>query len=95
MSVSHSWTIARMFAERTSRRRALRRLGGGGLVVAALSSVSHVPPQVTATQSTGTSIWTPVDLEPGTYGLVCLFPDLADGMPHAYMGMYTIVEVSA
>ncbi|MDQ3655025.1 MAG: hypothetical protein M3457_08095 [Chloroflexota bacterium] len=52
-----------------------------------------IPVFFTATQSTGTSIWTPVDLEPGTYGLVCFFPDIADGMPHAYHGMYTIVEV--
>jgi hypothetical protein len=39
-------------------------------------------------------MWIPVDLEPGTYGLVCFFPDLADGMPHANKGMYTIVEVA-
>lgn len=56
-------------------------------------NVDLIPVFVTATQSTGTSIWTPVDLEPGTYGLVCFFPDIADGMPHAYHGMYTIVEV--
>jgi len=52
-----------------------------------------IPVFFTATQSTGTSIWTPVDLEPGTYGLVCFFPDIADGMPHAFKGMYTVVEV--
>lgn len=58
-------------------------------------NVDLFPVFFTATQSTGTSVWTSVDLQPGTYGLVCFFPDLADGMPHAYKGMYTIVEVSA
>ncbi len=53
-----------------------------------------IPLLFTATQSTGTSIWIPVDLEPGTYGLVCFFPDISDAMPHAYKGMYTIVEVA-
>jgi hypothetical protein len=48
----------------------------------------------TATQSTGTSTWITGDLEPGTYLLICFFPDMADGMPHAYHGMYTIVEVA-
>lgn len=47
----------------------------------------------TGTQSIGTSQWITVDLEPGTYGLVCFFPDMADGLPHAYKGMYTVVEV--
>jgi len=53
-----------------------------------------IPVFFSATQSTGASMWIPVDLEPGTYGLVCFFPDLADGMPHANKGMYTIVEVA-
>jgi hypothetical protein len=47
----------------------------------------------TGTQSTGTAIWVPVELEAGTYGLTCFFPDIADGLPHANHGMYTIVEV--
>lgn len=49
----------------------------------------------TATQSTDTSQWVTVDLEPGRYLLICFFPDAADGMPHAYHGMYSIVEVAA
>ena len=53
-----------------------------------------IPTLFTGTQSTGTSVWFPVDLEPGTYGLVCFFPDIADGMPHAFKEMYSIVEVS-
>jgi hypothetical protein len=47
-----------------------------------------------ATQSRGTSQWVQVDLQAGTHVLVCFFPDVADGLPHAYHGMYTIVEVS-
>jgi hypothetical protein len=50
---------------------------------------------VTGTQSRGTSTWVPVDLEPGKYVLVCFFPDISDGMPHAYHGMYAVVEVAA
>jgi hypothetical protein len=48
----------------------------------------------TGTQSTGTSQWVEANLEPGTHILICFFPDLGDGMPHAFHGMYTIVEVS-
>ncbi|MBA3379804.1 MAG: hypothetical protein H0T93_13055 [Chloroflexia bacterium] len=58
-------------------------------------NVDLVPVLYTATQSTGTSVWTPVELEPGTYVLVCFFPDLADGMPHAFHGMYRIIENAA
>lgn len=47
----------------------------------------------TGTQSTDTSIWFPVDLEPGTYAMVCFFPDAADGVPHAFYGMYAVFEV--
>jgi hypothetical protein len=49
----------------------------------------------TATQSTGASVWIPLDLEPGAYLLICFFPDLADGIPHAFKGMYTVVQVAA
>ncbi len=54
-----------------------------------------LPVAFTATQSTGTSQWISLDLEPGTYGLVCFFPDIADGQPHAAKGMYAIVEIAA
>lgn len=47
----------------------------------------------TATQSTGTSLWVFVDVPAGTNGLICFFPDLGDGLPHAFHGMFTIVEV--
>lgn len=46
------------------------------------------------TQSNGTSQWIVADLQPGTLIMLCFFPDMADGMPHAYHGMYTIVEVA-
>jgi len=45
------------------------------------------------TQSTGTTVWLSVNFEAGTYAMACFFPDLGDGMPHAYKGMYTVVEV--
>ena len=47
-----------------------------------------------ATQSAGTAMWLPFDLEPGAYLIACFFPDIADGIPHAYKGMYTVVEVA-
>ena len=47
------------------------------------------------TQSGGTSLWLEVDMPPGRYVLVCFFPDLGDGVPHAFHGMYTVVEVGA
>ncbi|HEV2072353.1 MAG TPA: hypothetical protein VGR29_01810, partial [Thermomicrobiales bacterium] len=53
-----------------------------------------MPVVFTATQSSNTSIWITVDLEAGTHGLACFFPDLSDGMPHAYHGMYTVIEVA-
>ena len=48
---------------------------------------------VTGTQSNGVTTWVAVDLPPGTYGLLCFFPDIAEGIPHAFLGMYTVVEV--
>ena len=48
----------------------------------------------TGTQSTDTEIWVPVDLQPGTYLMICFFPDRSDGLPHAVHGMYNVVEVS-
>lgn len=54
-----------------------------------------MPVAFTATQSTDTALWLSLDLEPGTYGLVCFFPDIADGTPHAYKGMYAVVEVAS
>lgn len=53
-----------------------------------------MPVTFTATQSTNTSMWIVVNLEAGTHGLVCFFPDMGDGMPHAYHGMYNVIEVA-
>jgi hypothetical protein len=48
----------------------------------------------TGTQSIGTSQWIHVsDVQPGTHGMICFFPDSGDGMPHAVHGMYTVVEI--
>lgn len=48
----------------------------------------------TGTQSPGTTIWVELDLEAGMHALVCFVPDREDGDPHAYHGMYTVVEVA-
>ncbi len=53
-----------------------------------------MPVAFTATQSMSTSQWAVVDVPPGTHGLICFFPDIVEGIPHAFLGMYTIVEVS-
>ena len=53
-----------------------------------------MPVTFTATQSMNTSMWIVVDVPAGTHGLICFFPDIAEGIPHAFLGMYTIVEVS-
>jgi hypothetical protein len=53
-----------------------------------------MPVTFTATQSTNTSMWITVDLQAGTHGLICFFPDLSDGMPHSYHGMYNVIEVA-
>lgn len=49
----------------------------------------------TGTQSTNTELWLPLDLEAGKFVLVCFFPDIESGLPHAYDGMYSLVEVRA
>ena len=53
-----------------------------------------IPVTFPGTQSMGTSIWVPITLDAGTHGLLCFFPDMADGIPHAFHGMYTVIEVS-
>jgi hypothetical protein len=51
------------------------------------------PVFVTGTQSSGTSTWISVNLDPGTYAMLCFIPDEGDGMPHAAHGMHTVIEV--
>jgi len=43
--------------------------------------------------SMGKTGWVPVNLEAGTYILVCFVPDIESGMPHAFEGMYQVFTV--
>lgn len=45
------------------------------------------------TQPIGTSQWAVAGVQAGNVALICWFPDISDGMPHAYHGMYNVVEV--
>jgi hypothetical protein len=54
-----------------------------------------IPILSTGTQSLGTSSWLQVNLDPGTYVFACFFPDISDGLPHAYHGMYNVLQVAA
>jgi hypothetical protein len=42
-----------------------------------------------------TSIWHVFDLAAGLAVIVCFFPDVVDGLAHAYKGMYEVVEIAA
>jgi hypothetical protein len=44
-------------------------------------------------QSEGVSTWSSVTLEAGTYALMCWVADPETGMPHAMMGMHSVVVV--
>jgi hypothetical protein len=44
--------------------------------------------------STGNSLWLPVHLDPGTYGVACFIPDKDTGLPHAAMGMAQVITVT-
>jgi hypothetical protein len=49
----------------------------------------------TGTQSNGTAMWIAVeDVPAGPMALLCFFPDITDGLPHAYHGMFAVVEVA-
>jgi hypothetical protein len=48
----------------------------------------------TPTQSIGTTTWTKVSLEAGTYAAMCWFPTAGIGDPHAFHGMHTVFDVS-
>lgn len=43
----------------------------------------------------GERAWTSIDLEPGTYAVICFLPDLMseEGTPHAHRGMSQIITV--
>jgi hypothetical protein len=46
------------------------------------------------TQSIGTTTWTKMSLDAGTYAAFCFFPTAGVGDPHAFHGMHTVFEVS-
>ncbi|MFL5758098.1 MAG: hypothetical protein ACJ789_00085 [Thermomicrobiales bacterium] len=48
----------------------------------------------TEVRSTGNSLWVPLHLDPGTYGVACFIPDKDTGVPHAAMGMAQVITVS-
>jgi hypothetical protein len=52
-----------------------------------------IPVTFTGTQSRGTSVWIEVNVPAGSSILACFFPDISDGIPHAYHGMVNVVEV--
>jgi len=43
--------------------------------------------------SMGKTGWIPVNLEAGTYVLLCFVPDIESGMPHSFEGMYEVITV--
>jgi hypothetical protein len=47
----------------------------------------------TSTLSPGQTMWTVVDLAPGTYGVACFFPDMESGAEHAALGMAVVFTV--
>lgn len=47
----------------------------------------------TSMQSPGTTMWIEVDVSEGTYLLLCFFPDIETGAPHAMLGMVEIIVV--
>ncbi|WP_412539524.1 hypothetical protein R8Z50_27270 [Longispora sp. K20-0274] len=44
--------------------------------------------------SPGQTAYIHINLPVGAYALLCLVPDDKDGMPHAYMGMHKVVDLS-
>jgi hypothetical protein len=67
----------------------------GGTPPAGAPDVSRIAPGfATATQSTGTTQYLAVNLEPGYYVLLCFIGDPEQGgIPHAFEGMIEIVPV--
>ena len=53
-----------------------------------------MPAAYMGTLSTGATGWTVANLQPGYYIFLCFAPDIESGAPHAYMGMYDVVEVT-
>ena len=53
-----------------------------------------IPAAAMTPLSMGKTGWIPVNLEAGTYILLCFVPDIESGMPHAFHGMYQVITVS-
>lgn len=47
-----------------------------------------------APQDPGTTAWVTLDLEPGTYAVICFLPDFATGHSHLEHGMISILTVA-
>jgi hypothetical protein len=52
-----------------------------------------IPAAAMTPLSMGKTGWIPVNLEAGTYIMLCFVPDIESGMPHAYHGMYQVITV--
>jgi len=63
----------------------------GGLTEADMGESAYF---FSPTQSIGTTTWTTVNLEAGTYAALCFFPTAGVGDPHAFHGMHTVFVVS-
>jgi hypothetical protein len=55
---------------------------------------SFTPVAIMTSLSMGKTGWIPVNLEAGTYLMICFVPDIESGMPHAFEGMYELITVS-
>lgn len=65
----------------------------GTPVPGGLTEDQFQPTAYIADQTHGTSQWTSLNFEAGTYFLACWVGDPATGMPHAMMGMWTLVTI--
>lgn len=59
------------------------------------SDIALVPGGQVILQSAGTTTWMDVDVQPGTYVLVCFVIDPATGMPHAMEGMVSLFQIGS
>jgi hypothetical protein len=67
---------------------------GGTPEAEPLAEEDFLPVTFTSDQSGGTVQWVTMTIdEPGTYAATCWIPDPETMMPHAAMGMYTIIEI--
>jgi hypothetical protein len=69
-------------------------MSGGTPIAGGLMEEDFQPVLFTPTQSIGTTTWTKISLDAGTYAAVCWFATAGIGDPHAVHGMHTIFEVT-